>query len=104
MALLSPLTIVFWMSVFGGYYAERTARGSRIPPALLLAVLMLGAGLWTSIAALIIHFGRKSLRGRWYSVLVTSLAILLLAFAVRLLCTGVLTLAAHRTVDGPPAF
>jgi threonine/homoserine/homoserine lactone efflux protein len=93
-ALLSPLTIVFWMSVFGGYYAEATARGSRIPPALLLAVLMLGAAIWTALVALLIHFGRRSLRGRWYAVLVTALSILLLAFAMRLLWTGALTLAA----------
>ena len=95
-ALLSPLTIVFWMSVFGGYYAETTARGSRTPPVLLLAALMLGASLWSGIVALAIHFGRKSLRGRWYAVLVTLLSILLLAFAARLLWTGAVTLGAHR--------
>jgi threonine/homoserine/homoserine lactone efflux protein len=91
-ALLSPLTIVFWMSVFGGYYAEATARGVRIPPVLLLVVLMLGAALWTIIAALIVHFGRKGLRGRWYQGLVTILSVLILAFAARLLWTGALTL------------
>jgi len=88
-ALLSPLTIVFWMSVFGGYYAAATARGSRIPPLLLLATLMLGATAWTACAALMIHFGRRGLRGRWYAVLVTLLSILLLAWALRLVWTGV---------------
>lgn len=88
-ALLSPLTIVFWMSVFGGYYAAATAHGSRIPPVLLLAALMAGAAVWTLLATLIIHFGRRSLRGRWYAVLVTALSILLLAWAVRLLWTGI---------------
>lgn len=87
-ALLSPLTIVFWMSVFGGYYAEATARGLRIPPVLLLVVLMLGTGVWTVTAALIVHFGRKGLRGRWYTGLVTILSFLILAFAARLLWTG----------------
>ena len=88
-ALLSPLTIVFWMSVFGGYYAAAAARGSRMPPVLLLASLMAGAGVWTACAALIIHFGRKGLRGRWYSLLVTILSIGLLAWSLRLLWTGV---------------
>jgi threonine/homoserine/homoserine lactone efflux protein len=88
-ALLSPLTIVFWMSVFGGYYAAATARGSRVPPVLLLAALMLGAAVWSAFAALLIHFGRRGLRGRWYAWLVTALSILLLAWAVRLLWTGV---------------
>ena len=96
-ALLSPLTIVFWMSVFGGYYAELTARGLHIPPALLLVVLLLGTAIWTMIAALIIHFGRKGLRGRWYTGLVTILSILILAFAARLLWTGMLTLGPHLT-------
>lgn len=104
-ALLSPLTIVFWMSVFGGYYAELTARGLHIPPALLLVVLLLGTAIWTMIAALIIHFGRKGLRGRWYTGLVTILSILILAFAARLLWTGMLTLGPHMTslLDGAPA-
>jgi threonine/homoserine/homoserine lactone efflux protein len=88
-ALLSPITIVFWMSVFGGYYAAATARGSRMPPVLLLASLMAGAGAWTACAALIIHFGRKGVRGRWYPILVTVLSILLLSWALRLLWTGV---------------
>jgi threonine/homoserine/homoserine lactone efflux protein len=88
-ALLSPLTIVFWMSVFGGYYAAATARGSHVPPVLLLAALMLGAAVWSSFAALVIHFGRRGLRGRWYALLVTALSILLLAWAVRLLWTGI---------------
>jgi len=88
-ALLSPLTIVFWMSVFGGYYAAATARGSRVHPVLLLAALMLGAGVWTAVATLMIHFGRRSVRGRWYAALVTALSILLLAWAVRLLWTGI---------------
>ena len=87
-ALLSPLTIIFWMSVFGGYYAEATARGSRTAPALLLIVLLLGASLWTCLAALAIHFGRKTLRGRWYAGFVTLLSIVLLAFAARLLLAG----------------
>lgn len=91
-ALLSPLTIVFWVSVFGGYYAQTRADGSRTPALALLAVLMLGAGLWTSIAALLIHFGRRTVRGRWYSVLVTVLSVLLLFFAGRLFWTGVHTL------------
>ncbi len=88
-ALLSPLTIVFWMSVFGGYYAAATARGSRIHPVLLLTALMLGAGVWTAVATLLIHFGRQGVRGRWYALLVTGLAILLLVWALRLLWTGV---------------
>jgi L-lysine exporter family protein LysE/ArgO len=88
-ALFSPLTIVFWMSVFGGYYAAAAARGSRMPPALLLASLMAGAAAWTACAALIIHFGRKGLRGRWYPTLVTILSVGLLAWALRLLWTGV---------------
>ena len=88
-ALLSPLTIVFWMSVFGGYYAAATARGSRVPPALLLAALMFGAAVWSSFAALLIHFGRRGLRGRWYALLVTGLSLLLLVWALRLLWTGV---------------
>jgi threonine/homoserine/homoserine lactone efflux protein len=92
-ALFSPLTIVFWMSVFGGYYAQATARGSRTPPALLVIVLMLGGGLWTALAALMIHFGRKALHARWYPALVIILSIVLLAFAARLLSTGVLSLA-----------
>jgi threonine/homoserine/homoserine lactone efflux protein len=87
-ALLSPLTIVFWMSVFGGYYAAATARGSRMPPVLLLASLMAGAAIWTACVALLIHFGRKGLRGRWYAVLVTVLSIALLVWALRLLWTG----------------
>jgi threonine/homoserine/homoserine lactone efflux protein len=92
-ALLSPLTIVFWMSVFGGYYAAATARGSRIPPVLLLAALMLGAAVWSSFAALMILFGRRTLRARWYALLVTSLSLLLLAWALRLIWTGLRMLA-----------
>lgn len=92
-ALFSPLTIVFWMSVFGGYYAEATARGSRTSPVVLLAFLMVGAGLWTGLAALAIYCGRKSLRGGWYEVLVIGLSMLLLAFAGRLLWSGLVTLA-----------
>jgi threonine/homoserine/homoserine lactone efflux protein len=92
-ALLSPLTIVFWMSVFGGYYAAATARGSRIHPVLLLAALMLGAGVWTALATLMIHFGRRGLRGRWYVVLVTFLSILLLGWSMHLLWTGARMLA-----------
>lgn len=88
-ALLSPLTIVFWMSVFGGYYAAAAARGSRVHPVLLLTALMLGAALWTAVVTLMIHFGRRGLRGRWYAVLVTALAILLLGWALRLVWTGV---------------
>jgi L-lysine exporter family protein LysE/ArgO len=88
-ALLSPLTIVFWMSVFGGYYAAATARGSRIHPVLLLTALMLGAAVWSALATLMIHFGRRGLRGRWYALLVTVLSILLLVWALRLLWTGV---------------
>ena len=91
-ALLSPLTIIFWMSVFGGYYAEATARGSRTPPALLLIVLLLGASLWTCLAGLAIHFGRKTLRGRWYAGFVALQSIVLLAFAARLLWAGLLGL------------
>jgi len=87
-ALLSPLTIVFWMSVFGGYYAAATARGSLVPPVLLLTSLMAGAGVWTACVALLIHFGRKGLRGRAYAVLVTGLSILLLVWAARLVWTG----------------
>jgi threonine/homoserine/homoserine lactone efflux protein len=94
-ALLSPLTIVFWTSVFGGYYAEATARGSRTPPVLLLAALLLGAGVWTAVATLMIHFGRKAFRGRGYTVFVTILSVVLLAFAARLLWTGVVTLGAY---------
>ncbi len=94
-ALLSPLTIVFWMSVFGGFYAEATARGSRTPPLLLLAALMLGASVWSGGVALAIHFGRRGLRGRWYAVLVTALSALLLFFAARLLWSGLVTLGAH---------
>jgi threonine/homoserine/homoserine lactone efflux protein len=90
-ALLSPLTIVFWMSVFGGYYAETTARGSHTPPVLLLAVLMLGAGLWTVVTLVLIHFGRKALSGRAYAMFVTGLSVVLLMFAARLLWTAVLT-------------
>jgi threonine/homoserine/homoserine lactone efflux protein len=56
-ALLSPLTIVFWMSVFGGYHAEATARGLRIPPVFLLVVLMLGTALWTITAARLLWTG-----------------------------------------------
>jgi len=100
-ALMSPLTIIFWMSVFGGYYAEATARGSLTAPALLLIVLLLGGGLWTFFAALAIHFGRKTLRGRGYAVLVTLLSIVLLIFAARLLCAGVLMASGHRTL--PPS-
>ena len=88
-ALLSPPTIVFWMSVFGGYYAAATARGSHVAPALLLAALMLGAAVWSAFVALVIHFGRRGLRGRWYALLVTALSILLLAWALRLLWTGI---------------
>jgi L-lysine exporter family protein LysE/ArgO len=88
-ALLSPITIVFWMSVFGGYYAAATARGSRLPPVLLLAAVTAGAVAWTACAALIIHFGRKGVRGRWYPILVTVLSMGLLAWALRLLWTGV---------------
>jgi threonine/homoserine/homoserine lactone efflux protein len=94
-ALLSPLTIVFWTSVFGGYYAEVIARGSRTPPALLLTVLMLGAGVWTGIAALFVHFGRRARAGRWYPVFVTLLSILLLAYAARLLSSGAQTVGAQ---------
>jgi len=88
-ALLSPLTIVFWMSVFGGYYAAATARGSRLPPALLAASVILGAGAWTACVALLIHFGRKTLSGRFYPALVTVLSIALFVWALRLLWTGV---------------
>ena len=88
-ALLSPLTIVFWMSVFGGYYAAATARGSRVPPVLLLAALMLGAAVWSSFSALLIHFSRRDLRERWYALLVTGVSLLLLVWALRLLFTGV---------------
>jgi len=87
-ALLSPLTIVFWMSVFGGYYAAATARGSRLPPVMLLAGLMLGAAAWTACVALLIHFGRKGLRGRFYVGLVTVLSAALLVWSLRLLWTG----------------
>jgi L-lysine exporter family protein LysE/ArgO len=90
-AVLSPLTIVFWMSVFGGYYAAATARGARIHPVALLAALTLGAGVWTGLATLMIHFGRRGLRGlrgRWYAVLVTALSIVLLGWSLRLLWTG----------------
>ena len=87
-ALLSPLTIVFWMSVFGGYYAEAIARGSTTPPAVLLGVLMLGTAVWSCLTATVIHFGRRGLRGRWYTALVTVLAMLLLAFAMRLFWNG----------------
>jgi len=76
--------------VFGGYYAEATARGSRTPPALLLILLLLGASLWTCFVAIAIHFGRKTLRGRWYAVFVTLLSIVLLAFSARLLWAGVI--------------
>jgi len=88
-ALLSPLTIVFWMSVFGGYYAAATARGSRVPSVLLLAALMLGAAVWSSFSALLIHFSRRGLRERWYALLVTGVSLLLLVWALRLLFTGV---------------
>jgi threonine/homoserine/homoserine lactone efflux protein len=101
-ALLSPLTIVFWMSVFGGYYAAATARGLRIPPVVLLAALMLGAAVWSTFAALMIHFGRRSLRARWYAVLVTALSILLLAWALRLLWTG-LSMLGRGTAEAGPA-
>ena len=94
-ALLSPLTIVVWMSVFGGYYAAATARGSRIHPVLLLTALMLGAAVWTALATFMIHFGRRGLRGRWYAVLVTALSMLLLGWALRLLWTGVTRLGAR---------
>ena len=87
-ALLSPLTIVFWMSVFGGYYAAATARGSQVPPVLLLAGLMAGGAAWTACVALVIHFGRKTLRGRAYALLVTFLSLLLLVWAGRLVWTG----------------
>jgi threonine/homoserine/homoserine lactone efflux protein len=94
-ALLSPLTIVFWMSVFGGYYASLVVRGVRTSPVLMLGALMLGAALWTSVAAVTIHLSRKALPGRWYAVLVTLLSLTLLVFAARLLSTGLLTLVGH---------
>ena len=50
------------------------------------------AAVWSSFAALPIHFGRRGLRGRWYALLVTGLSLLLLVWALRLLWTGVRTL------------
>ncbi len=94
-ALLSPLTIVFWMSVFGGYYTSLVRRGVRLSPVLMLAVLMLGAALWTSVAALAIQMGRKTLGGRWYGVLVSFLSLALLAFAARLFAGAVAVLVAY---------
>jgi threonine/homoserine/homoserine lactone efflux protein len=101
-ALLSPVTIVFWMSVFGGYYAEATARGSRTPPVLLVSVLLLGASAWSACAALLIHFGRRALQGPWYTALVTVLSVVLLAFAGRLMATGVMALAHAGSVGRIP--
>jgi L-lysine exporter family protein LysE/ArgO len=101
-ALLSPVTIVFWMSVFGGYYAEATARGSRTPPVLLVTVLLLGASAWSACAALLIHFGRRALQGPWYTALVTVLSVVLLAFAGRLMATGVMALAHAGSVGRIP--
>jgi L-lysine exporter family protein LysE/ArgO len=87
-ALLSPLTIVFWMSVFGGFYADRVARGSQTSPVLLLGVLLCGAWAWTCILAGMIQVGRKVVAGRGYRLLVTTLSLVLLGFAARLLWSG----------------
>jgi threonine/homoserine/homoserine lactone efflux protein len=100
-AFLSPLTIVFWMSVFGGSYAASTARGQHLNPILLILVLLGGAGGWTAIAILLIRFGRRALRGLWYRILVGVLSIALLGFAGSLAWTGARTLL--RLLRGPGA-
>jgi threonine/homoserine/homoserine lactone efflux protein len=92
-ALLSPITIVFWMSVFGGYYAHVVAQGSKTPPFLIVAVLLLGATVWSGAWALMIHFGKKAIRGSLYRGLVAFLSLVLLFFALRLIAGGVFELA-----------
>lgn len=91
-ALLSPLTIVFWMSVFGGYYADIRARGSGISAASILAAVFVGTVLWMALVAGSIRLGRTRLSGRSYRLLVTILSIALLGFAGRLLWRGLGTM------------